>query len=38
MIQLSEFCNLLLRLHVIYAIENKRSEQAHQEEQMALKA
>lgn len=38
MIQFSEFCNLLLRLHVIFAIETSRVEQIHAEEEMNLKA
>lgn len=38
MIQFSEFCNLLLRLHVIFAIEGSRVEQLHGEEETALKA
>ena len=38
MIQFSEFCNLLLRLHVIFAIESSRVEQIHAEEEMSQKA
>ena len=38
MIQFSEFCNLLLRLHVVFAIESSRVEQIQAEEEMARKA
>lgn len=36
-IQFSEFCNLLLRLHVIFAIETSRIEQKHAEEEITIK-
>lgn len=37
-VHFSEFCNLLMRLHVIFAIETSRVEQMQVEEEMKMKA
>ena len=37
-VHFSEFCNLLMRLHVIFAIETSRVEHMQVEEEMKLKA